>query len=660
MADDPVHEQLLSRIDALEKQNMRLVQSQQELLQTIDHTDEFTQAVLDSIPDVIGVQDRDHRIIRYNAAGYAFLGITPEEAAGRKCFELIGRNSPCRTCATAEVYQTGKPARVEKHVREMDIWLDVRAYPILDEKGEIMQVVEHLRDISREKRAEIQLKTSHERLIAVLNSIDASVYVSDMESHEIIFMNQNMIDAFGRDSTGGICWKIFRNESGPCPHCPNEKLLDNDGNPCGVFVWEGVNPVTKRFYINRDRAVQWMDGRLVKLQVATDITDYKHMEAQLLQAQKMESIGTLAGGVAHDFNNMLNVISGHAELALKKITPSDPVYTDLLQIQNGAARSADITRQLLGFARKQTIAPRVMDLNDTVEKMLQMLGRLIGEDIDLLWKPAAEPCIVKIDPSQIDQILANLCVNARDAVEEGGKITIESGLTVFDQAYCESHAGFVPGEFVLLAVSDNGCGMAPDIRKKVFEPFFSTKAPGKGTGLGLSTVYGIVKQNSGFVNVYSEPGRGTTIKLYFPRQDQPVDRPSPPPARRMPRGNNETILVVEDEETILEMLETMLENLGYRVLSAAQPRRALSLAQTHPGSVDLLMTDMVMPEMNGRRLAEEMSAIFPEIRTIFMSGYTANVIAHQGVLEDGVHFLQKPFSMEALAGILRQVLDESF
>ena len=382
------------------------------------------------------------------------------------------------------------------------------------------------------------------------------------------------------------------------------------------------------------------------------------MEEQLRQAQKMEAVGTLAGGVAHDFNNMLGVISGHAELALKKATPKDGLYRDLMQIQSAANRSADITRQLLAFARKQTISPKVLELNDTVGTMLKMLGRLIGEDIDLHWEPANALCTVKIDPSQCDQILANLCVNARDAIAGVGRITIETGITVFDRKYCDTHAGFVPGEYVMLAVSDNGSGMDQKIQKNLFEPFFTTKNPGKGTGLGLATVYGIVKQNNGFINVYSEPGLGSTFRIYLPRHTGVPKKITDEPVSPMSLGKKETILIVEDEATILEMLESMLESLDYTPLSAATPGRAIQIAREHTDRIHLLMTDVVMPEMNGRHLAEKMADLCPQLKIVFMSGYTANVIAHQGVLNEDVHFLQKPFSMEALAKKIRQALDE--
>jgi PAS domain S-box-containing protein len=383
------------------------------------------------------------------------------------------------------------------------------------------------------------------------------------------------------------------------------------------------------------------------------------LEAQLFQAQKMEAVGRLAGGVAHDFNNMLAVIVGHADLALERTAPDSTLHADLLEIQNAAQRSADLTRQLLAFARKQTIAPKVLDLNDTIAGMLKMLGRLIGEDIDLLWKPTDPLWPVRMDPAQIDQILANLVVNARDAISGVGKITIETGQAIFDEAYCETRVGFIPGQYVLLAVSDDGCGMDKVILAQLFDPFFTTKPVGRGTGLGLATVYGIVKQNQGFVNVYSEPGQGTTFKIYLPRYaaSDPVSVRPPEPAV-MPTGT-ETVLLVEDEEALLKLSERLLERLGYTVLAANHPNVALHLAETYPGKIHLLLTDVIMPDMSGRDLWERLGVVRPGLKCLFMSGYTANVIAHHGVLDDGVHFLQKPFSREVLAMKLREVLHGS-
>jgi nitrogen-specific signal transduction histidine kinase/CheY-like chemotaxis protein len=383
----------------------------------------------------------------------------------------------------------------------------------------------------------------------------------------------------------------------------------------------------------------------------------RQMETQLLQAQKMESVARLAGGVAHDYNNMLSVITGYAELTLELLSPDDQMYEYVNEIRHAAVRSTEITRQLLAFARKQTIAPVVLDLNETVESMLKMLRRLIGEDINLAWQPSTGLWPVQMDPSQVDQILANLCVNARDAIDGVWHVTIETGRATIDAAYCADHPGFVQGEYVELAVSDDGCGMDREALGQIFEPFFTTKELGQGTGLGLSTVYGIVKQNNGFVTVYSEPGKGTTFKIYLPRYADTTIEKATEETGEIPGGHGEVILVVEDEESILKIARRTLENLGYTVLTAQGPRHALNLVEGLRGAVHLLVTDVVMPEMDGKELSNRLRETYPELITLFMSGYTANIIAHRGVLDEGVHFMQKPFSKESLAVKVRKALD---
>ena len=406
------------------------------------------------------------------------------------------------------------------------------------------------------------------------------------------------------------------------------------------------------------------DRRIGVLGIARDITERRKAEeeearlkCQLQQAQKMEAVGRLAGGVAHDFNNMLNVISGYGELALEETDPSQQIHAELQEIINAAHRSADIARQLLAFARKQPISPKVLDINKSVEGAIRMLQRLIGEDIDIAWLPGDAVWSVKIDPGQIDQILVNLCVNARDAIPDVGKITIETGNVLFDRDYCTQHFGFIPGEYILLAVSDNGFGMDSQTLDNIFDPFFTTKEAGRGTGLGLAMVYGIVNQNNGFINVYSEPDHGTTFKIYLPRHQGKEDLlPERGKGRQGERGS-ETILLVEDERSILKMTTIMLESLGYRVLPANTPREAIQLAETYDGEIHLLVTDVVMPEMNGRVLGERILSVYPDLEHLFMSGYTANVIAHHGVLDEGVNFLQKPFSKKELGAKVRQTLD---
>jgi two-component system cell cycle sensor histidine kinase/response regulator CckA len=390
-----------------------------------------------------------------------------------------------------------------------------------------------------------------------------------------------------------------------------------------------------------------------------DITEHHRLSAQFQQAQKMEADGLLARGVAHDLNNMLTVILGYAELVQRKADPTQHLHDDLEQIIEAATHSTAITRHLLAFDRKQTIIPKVLDLNQNVEGMLKMLRRLLGKDINLAWLPEVGLCPIKMDPVQVDQILAKLCVNARAAIADVGTVTIETGNAVFDQTYCAQHTGFIAGKYVLLAVSDDGCGMDREIRDQIFEPFFTGKGVGQGTGLGLSTVYGIVKQNNGFINVYSEPGQGTTIRIYLPRYvDQAVDTQRARYAK-VPLSRGETVLVVEDESALLRIAKVMLEDLGYRVLTAGTPREAIRLAEEHANEIQLLITDVVMPEMNGRELAERLQSLYPGMNILFMSGYTANVIVHRGMLDEGMNFIQKPFSMQDLAVEVRKAVKKN-
>ncbi len=406
-------------------------------------------------------------------------------------------------------------------------------------------------------------------------------------------------------------------------------------------------------------------GKMVRTVEFRDITEQKKAEAEkeklqaaLTQAQKMESVGRLAGGVAHDFNNMLSIILGNIEIIIEDLDSANPLISNLEEVQKAAQRSTDLTRQLLAFARKQTISPQVLHLNETLEGMLKMLRRLIGEDIDLSWQPKDSLWSVKIDPSQIDQILANLCVNARDSIKDVGKITIETDNAHFDEEYCIDHPGFKTGKYVMLTVSDNGCGMDNETLDNLFDPFFTTKELGKGTGLGLATVYGIVKQNNGFVNVYSEPEQGTTFKLYLPIHSEEQKTEGQKTVQEKLQKGYETILLVEDEKAILRMTKTMLERMGYNVLAANTPDRAIQISNNPESKIDLLMTDVVMPSMNGRDLAKNISAFCPSIKFLFMSGYTANVIAHRGILDEGINFLNKPFSIQDLSVKLRAIFDE--
>lgn len=537
--------------------------------------------------------------------------------------------------------------------------------------SEVMLSLIH--DETERKRAEEELRDSESYNRVLFHDAHIPLAVIDPQSSRFMTANQAAAHIYGFDTVepllGLTPWDLSPpvQEGGRASKdLANELLHQVMEVGSTVFEWRHCRPDGSEWesevhliaFCHRQR-------RLIQVSLQ-DITGRKQAErereklqAQLLQSQKMESIGRLAGGVAHDFNNMLSVIVGHAELMLRRGDSSAAQQTHLQGVLEAAKRSADLTRQLLAFARKQTVAPQVLDLNQTVGGMLKMLRRLIGEDIELIWKPGIEAGQVNMDPSQIDQVLVNLCVNARDAMAGPGRITIETEVVELAGAMETDYEGVEPGEYALLRVGDTGSGIEPELLPHLFEPFFTTKELGKGTGLGLATVYGIVRQNHGLVRVSSDPGLGTTIHIFLPRYrgrtDRIVETTLPPSTT----PGSETILLVEDEAMILDIGRTMLEMLGYRVLAASTPGEALRLAREHRGDIHLLLTDVIMPEMNGRDLARQLLSLFPDVKRLFMSGYTADVIAHHGVLDEGVHFLQKPFTLETLTAKVRGALEST-
>jgi PAS domain S-box-containing protein len=398
---------------------------------------------------------------------------------------------------------------------------------------------------------------------------------------------------------------------------------------------------------------------VIAMAFVNDISQRKHLEAQLLQAQKMDAVGRLAGGIAHDFNNMLTVIEGYNRMILDELSAVDPLREYADEVHAAAERAGALTNQLLAFSRRQIIQPRIINVNTCITQVEKMLRRLISEDIELVLNLQPQIGNIKADSSHFEQAIVNLVVNARDAMPTGGRVIIETTEVQLDETYARSHIGVQPGPFVMIAVSDTGQGMDAETREKIFEPFFTTKGRGKGTGLGLATVYGTVKQVGGDIWVYSEPGKGTTLKLYFPLVTGAVGESTPGEAQQSRVVSGETILVVEDEKAVRDLTVRMLGRLGYTVLTAAGGAEAIEIANAHAGPISLLLTDVIMPNMSGRQVADRLLALRPEIKVLYLSGYTDTSAVHHGVLESGVHFLTKPFSREVLSRKIREVLARS-
>jgi len=615
-------------------------------------------SILMTAMDGFWVVDREGRIVEVNETYMRMSGYSQEELLAMTIADLEDKESTEDTAAhLRQVLNRGEDRFFTRHRRKDGTVFDVEIRAQYNPATNGLYIV-FLRDITEQRRAEQALRESEERFKALHNASFGGITIHDQGV--ILDCNQGLaeITGYGVDELIGMDGLLLIAPS--TRNLVREKIRAGYEQPYEAM---GIRKNGEEFPLRLEARNIPYQGRQVRTVEFRDITALKEAEAererlqdQLVQAQKMESVGRLAGGIAHDFNNMLGVILGRTEMAQENVNPSLPLYADLEDIRKAAVRSANLTRQLLAFARKQTIAPQVLNFNTAVSSMLNMVQRLIGEDIDLVWLPRANLWPVRIDPSQLDQVLANLCVNARDAIAGVGKITIETENITFDQVYCANHHGYIPGEYVQLAISDDGCGMDRDALNHIFEPFYTTKETGKGTGLGLATVYGIVKQNNGFINVYTEPGQGTTFRIYLPRHStQPDSAAEGAPAPLAKRGH-ETILLVEDEPAILAMTTTMLERLGYTTLPASTPDQALVLAESHDGAISLLLTDVVMPGMNGRDLARQILALHPEIRVLFMSGYTANVIAHHGVLDRGVQFIEKPFAKKDLAAKVREAL----
>jgi two-component system, cell cycle sensor histidine kinase and response regulator CckA len=643
-----------------------------ERLQGAGRSEQLLQIVIDSIPQRVFWKDRSSVYLGCNRSFARDAGMDdPALLVGRNDFELVWK-------ATAHLYVADDRLVMESNTPKVDIeepmtfadgrttWLRTSKVPLRDASGAVFGVLGTYEDITEQRQAAIHLQESEDRFRATFEQ--AAVGIAHVGTDgRFLRVNRRLCEMVGY-TREELLARTFQEITHPAD------LEADMENVRRMLAGEIQAYSMEKRYIRKDGTAAWIeltvslrripDGRPTYfISVIEDIEPRRQAEEQaarlrnqLEQAQKMESVGQLAGGIAHDFNNLLTAILGFCELILSDEDTSH--RSELEEIKHAGERAAALTRQLLAFSRKQVFQLELLDLNAAVVSMETMLRRLIGEDVRLTSTLSSEIGPVRADPSQIEQVLLNLAVNARDAMPGGGVLRIETSNVDVDEALAAAHAPCAPGRFVVLTVSDTGCGMDSGIRRRVFEPFFTTKPKGKGTGLGLATVYGIVTQSGGFVSFSSEPRKGTSFRVYLPRADEPVTMKSVSGAHRAaPAGGTETILMVEDDDGVRRLACRVLELLGYTVLCAESGDQALDLARDHQGKIDLVLTDVVMPEMSGREVERRLAEAGHAARVLFMSGYSDDAVLRHGVLETGVAFLQKPFTPAALGRKIREVLD---
>jgi len=519
-------------------------------------------------------------------------------------------------------------------------------------------------EFAERRRAEAEIKRSHEILVTVLDSIDADVFVADIETHEVLLMNRHMQESYGGDYTGKSCWEAFQGRQSPCETCQSAAIVDDSGEATGLYVWEGENPVTGRRYLHFDRAIDWIDDRLVRLQIAMDITDLTRiqeekleLETQLRQAQKMEAIGTLAGGIAHDFNNILAAILGYAEIAMEDYRGQPPINGYLGEILKAAHRAKELTQQILTFSRQAEVAPKPVRLSSIVRDAVKLLRASIPTTITI-HEQLHSHATVMADPTQLHQVVMNLATNAAHAMEPGGGILTISLEDVELDAHQKNAAGLiVDGPFLQMTVRDTGNGIEEVLLDRIFDPYFTTKGKGKGTGMGLSVVHGIVKSCGGHIQVESMPGQGTDFKIIFPAQKIAANEPDERVANEAITGNRETILVVDDEPQIAHVLKLMLESFDYRVIAYTRSRDALQAFEESPHQFDLVITDMTMPELTGEELAMALRQMVPDIPIILCTGFNEHINEERARQIGIPYFIYKPVGRRVLADVVKRALE---
>jgi PAS domain S-box-containing protein len=666
------HVNHLSKRDVLKASVERIEQLEEELTK---YRENFM-AVLNSIADPICIKDREHRWIMVNDAFCAIAGQNREALIGKSDYDFFPRHEADMFWSKdEEVFLTGKENINEETITDssgVTRNLVTKKTLFHDHRGRAF-VAAIGRDVTEQKQAELALRENEEFMRLVIDTTPAQIFVKD-KNGTFLLVNRREAEAHGllSDEMIGKHELDFTGSNGKKVN-QAQRYLEDDRT-----VIESQKPkyIPEEPFISDDGSVRWLETTKIPitlkgkreyvLGVAIDITARKQAEVelnekdeQLRQSQKMEAVGRLAGGVAHDFNNLLTAIIGYADMLRHNPFMDDRALHGVEEIRKSADRAALLTQQLLAFSRKQVMQPKVLDLNHLLTDTEMMLRRLIGENISLRTRFGSGIAYVRADPGQIEQVIVNLVVNARDSMPQGGSITITTGTEELEETIDAKDTDFTPGPYVVLSIEDTGQGFDEETRERLFEPFFTTKEKGKGTGLGLSTVYGIVRQSGGMIRVRSETGRGSIFTVYLPAVREAENAADEASRVYVPKGQSETILVVEDEEMVRTMMGEVLRSYGYNVLEAANGKETLEMVGGSRRRVDLLVTDVIMPGMSGKQLAAELLKQTPDLRILFVSGYTGDAIADHGILEDGVHFLQKPFTPQSLAAAVHRMLAES-
>jgi PAS domain S-box-containing protein len=651
------------------KKNIDSFDSENSLDQAIHHHELSQQlslisSMIENVEELAVAADESGRIVYANAACQRFCGYNKEEMVGlniKNLFDLSTlQKSQIDQCLKEETAKNFETTAIKPDGSSFPVHISIS--PLRSETSPRGCTI-IASNISERKKSQKALIDSHVRFLMVLDSIDADIYVSDLETYEVLLTNRHMRESFGEDLVGKTCYQVFRNETIPCSHCTNDKLIDSDGSPAGVCVWEGKNPITGKWYINYDRAVKWVDGRFVRLQIATDISRIKDLEkeslriqAQLQQAQKMEAIGTLAGGIAHDFNNILSAVIGYTEIALADVPEDTSQHRNLQEVLKAGSRARDLVKQILTFSRQTEQELKPVQINQIIRETLKLLRASLPTTVKISHDIQSDSAVLA-DSTQIHQVIMNLCTNAAHAMRSsGGQLKIDLSDVVLGGSFIEQHPYLTPGVYIKLEVSDTGHGMEKIILDRIFDPFFTTKERGEGTGMGLAVVLGIVKSHGGTITVESEPKKGSTFNVLLPVILQEVDHDIQTKAP-IPTGT-ERILFIDDEKSLVDLGQQILERLGYDVSIRTSSVEALELFMEQPEKFDLVITDMTMPNMTGDELAARLMNIRADIPVILCTGYSERISRDRAHGLGIKEFILKPIVMRELAKTVRNVLDQ--